>query len=178
MENNSKRLTVEIAGNSLSIVTDEPEEFVRMIGSMVSDRIGALTKNSFRISTTDAALLCAIEAVGDKLKAERRVRSLEAQNELYSANLKSLQSELDDIRSRTGLDSAETGESAETAAADESTKETIGAAISESTAEDKIRALEKYLESKKTGANQTTPSGGKSREEKIRYIESLLRGND
>lgn len=58
--------------------------------------------------------------------------------------------------------------------------ETIAGAIADVTAETssndgdtKIRALEKYLSSKNSGT-----SGGKTREEKIRYIESLLRGND
>ena len=40
-------------------------------------------------------------------------------------------------------------------------------------AQDKIQLLERYLDSRKNGAD-----GGMSRDEKIRYIESLLRASD
>lgn len=163
-----KRVSVEIAGNSLSLVTDEPEEFVRMIANMLDSRMSSLTKNSFRISTTDAALLCAIEALGDKLKAERKVRSLEAQNELYNVNMQNLEAELEALRASQTTDDTSSVSSAET----------IGAVLrnsEESSSEDKIRALEKYLENKKSSDRHDS---AKTREEKIRYIESLLRGNN
>lgn len=175
MENNTKkRVSLSIAGNSLSLVTDEPVEFVQMIGKMLDERMTALTKNNFRISTTDAALLCAIEALGDKLKAERKVRSLEAQSDLYEVNLRNLREELAAAKS----DSAPS-DSDEIIAHSEA--ETISASLKSSdnqpsSPEDKIRALEKYLENKKSADHQ--PDSAKSREEKIRYIESLLRSND
>lgn len=167
-----KRVTVEIGGNSLSLVTDEPEEFVKMIGKMLDNRMSALTKNNFRISTIDASLLCAVEAIGDKLKAERRIRSLEAQLDLYKVNLSNVQNELETLKSTLQNDDSAAEEAVASA-------ETISAALrnnGESSPEDKIRALEKYLENKKSSDHR--PDSAKSREEKIRYIESLLRGND
>ena len=172
MENNKKKVQVEIAGNPLSIVTDEPAEFVQLLADQLNTRLTSLTKNNFRISTLDAALLCAMEAMGDKLKAEKRVRTLEAQSELYEVNLKNLRKELAERRENSGIDHA---------AASAAQTETISAQLrdadtqGESSPEDKIRALEKYLENKKSA--DAKPSSARSREEKIRYIESLLRGN-
>lgn len=174
MENNTKkRVSLSIAGNSLSLVTDEPVEFVQMIGKLLDERMTALTKNNFRISTTDAALLCAIEALGDKLKAERKIRSLEAQSDLYEVNLRNLREELAAKSDSASSDSDEITAHSEA--------ETISASLKSSdnqlsSPEDKIRALEKYLETKKSADHQ--PDSAKSREEKIRYIESLLRSND
>lgn len=172
MENTTKkRVILQINGNTLSLVTDEPEEFVTMIGKMLDNRVTALSKNNFRISTTDAALLCAVEALGDKLKAERRIRSLEAQLDLYKVNMSNLQAELDALKQ---ADDSDTSEKDSLASA-----ETISAALrsgDDSTPEDRIRALEKYLESKHSPDYR--PDSARSREEKIRYIESLLRGSD
>ena len=44
--------------------------------------------------------------------------------------------------------------------------------VSGSTPEEKVSALEKYLENKRTADNP----GGTTRSDKIKYIESLLRG--
>lgn len=171
MENNKKKVSVEIAGNTLTLVTDEPEEFVDLLADQLNKRMGALTKNNFRISTLDAALLCAIESLGDKLKAEKRIRTLEAQAELYEVNLRNLREELAALKEGSEDNTNPTAE-AETICAQLRASSDAG---EESTPEDKIRALEKYLENKKSP--DAKPDSARTREEKIRYIESLLRGN-
>ena len=166
-----KRVSVDICGNSLTLITDENESFVSLLEDTLNEKMKALTKNNFRISTTDAALLCALDATGDRLKAEKRIRSLEAQLALYESNLASLRAELE----KAGVVKEDETPSAEPA------KDTISHELGEvsgaSSHEDKIKALEKYLENKKTDKSSGIRSKV-SREEKIRYIESLLRGNE
>lgn len=171
MENNKKKVSIEIAGNALTLVTDEPVEFVDLLADQLNKRMSALTKSNFRISTLDAALLCAIESLGDKLKAEKKIRTLEAQADLYEVNLRNLREEIAALKEGSEDTTAATSD-AETISAQ--LRESSEAGI-ESTPEDKIRALEKYLESKKTP--DAKPDSARTREEKIRYIESLLRGN-
>lgn len=164
-----RKISVQIAGNPITIVTDEPDEFVKLLTDTVTSRIEETTKNSFRISTLDAALLLTLDFLGDKLKAESKIRTLESQISLYELNLKNARDELEKAKNAAS-DTSETTENSE------NVSETIAGAIAETSSEDgdtKIRALEKYLTSKNSGT-----SGGKTREEKIRYIESLLRGND
>lgn len=162
-----KKISVEIAGSPITLVTDEPEDFVNLITETINERITELTKNSFRISSLDAALLLAVDYLGDKLKAESRIRSLEAQLSLYEVNMQKLK---DEIKQKSELPEDE-----DSAQGAENASEEIGNAIKESSegAESRIRALEKYLDTKKSDSGSA-----KSREEKIRYIESLLRGND
>ena len=166
-----RKISVQIAGNPITIVTDEPDEFVKLLTDTVTSRIEETTKNSFRISTLDAALLLTLDFLGDKLKAESKIRTLESQISLYELNLKNARDELEKAKNAAS-DTSETTENSE------NVSETIAGAIADVTAEtssndgDTIRALEKYLSSKNSGT-----SGGKTREEKIRYIESLLRGN-
>lgn len=164
-----RKISVEIAGNPITIVTDEPDEFVKLLTDTVTSRIEETTKNSFRISTLDAALLLNLDFLGDKLKAESKIRTLESQISLYELNLKNARDELEKAKNAASS-------TPETTENSENVSETIAGAIAETSSEDgdtKIRALEKYLSAKNNGT-----SGGKTREEKIRYIESLLRGND
>lgn len=164
-----RKISVQIAGNPITIVTDEPDEFVKLLTDTVSARIEETTKNSFRISTLDAALLLNLDFLGDKLKAESKIRTLESQISLYELNLKNARDDLEKMKNAASAPSETTENS-------ENTSETIADAIAETSSGDsdtKIRALEKYLSSKSSGT-----SGGRTREEKIRYIESLLRGND
>ena len=164
-----RKISVQIAGNPITIVTDEPDEFVKLLTDTVTSRIEETTKNSFRISTLDAALLLTLDFLGDKLKAESKIRTLESQISLYELNLKNARDELEKAKNAAS-DNSETTENSE------NVSETIAGAIAETSSQDgdtKIRALEKYLSSKSSGN-----SGGRTREEKIRYIESLLRGND
>ena len=164
-----RKISVQIAGNPITIVTDEPDEFVKLLTDTVTSRIEETTKNSFRISTLDAALLLTLDYLGDKLKAESKIRTLESQISLYELNLKNAREELEKAKN-TASSTSETTENSE------NVSETIAGAIAETSSQGgdtKIRALEKYLSSKSSGN-----SGGRTREEKIRYIESLLRGND
>lgn len=169
MEQNTKRkITVEIAGVSLTLVTDENSAFVDTVVAQVSERMEAILSGGLRTgtSTMDAALLCAIDSVGERLKAEKRVRNLEAQLSLYEVNVRNLKEELEKLQNTPPEAPKEDGDGF----ARLSQTLRVGAGDS---AEDKIRTLERYLDSKKNGQD-----GGMTREEKIRYIESLLRGND
>lgn len=169
MEQNAKRkVAAEIAGVGLTLVTDENEAFVENVVSQVNDKMEAILSGGIRTgtSTLDAALLCAIDSMCERLKAEKRIRNLEAQLSLYEVNMRNLREELEKKTEQN--EQASTGESEGFARLSQTLREGGGDA-----AEDKIKTLEKYLDSKKNGQD-----GGMSREEKIRYIESLLRGND
>ena len=107
MENNKKKYTLEIAGMPMTIVTDEPASFVESIITRLNERIAEMTAGSYRISTLDAALLCSIDYLGDKLKAEKRIRNLEAQVSLYEDNIKRLREELDETKAQLANQSAE-----------------------------------------------------------------------
>lgn len=180
MENNSKkRITLEIAGVSLNIVTDESEEFVQKISDTLNDRIAKMRKNSFTISVLDAALLCAIENVSDRLTAEKQSRSLQAQLSLCEMNMRNLRDEIavlkEQARASAVQQKTDSGSqlTLDMNAPDTPAEGILGSlGVSDSTPEEKISALEKYLENKRTAENPT----GTSRADKIKYIESLLRG--
>lgn len=169
MEKNTKRkISIQIAGMNLTLVTDENDAFVDNVVSQVNDKMEAILRGGVRsgTSTLDAALLCAIDSVGERLKAETRVRNLEAQLSLYEVNMRNMKEELEKRQNDAGTNN--TTEPDGFAKLSQTLRDNGG-----EEAEDKIRTLEKYLDSKKSGQD-----GGMSREDKIRYIESLLRGNE
>jgi len=174
MEQNIKRkITVEIAGVNLTLITDENEMFVDGVVRQVNERMEQILSGGLRTGTSmiDAALLCALDAAGDRLKAEKRIRNLEAQISLYEVNMRSLREELDKFTSQAAKE-AERAKNGDTDDGFTRLSEMLRAS-GEAGAEDKIQSLERYLESKKNGQD-----GGMTRSEKIRYIESLLRGNE
>ena len=189
MENSTKkRISLDIAGVSLNIVTDESEEFVKKIADTLNDRINRMRRSSFQISVLDAALLCAIENVSERLTAEKQIRSLQAQLNLCEMNIRNLRDENNSLREeakRAAADNAARLAAAKNsktnggdqislgineAKRDEGILDALG--VSGSTPEEKVSALEKYLENKRTADNP----GGTTRSDKIKYIESLLRG--
>ena len=173
MEQSQKRkISVNICGTELSLMTDEPEAFVDSVTEQLNERIETLTKNNFRISQNDAAILCAIDYLCDKLKAERRIKNLEAQLSIYEMNIKKIRAELESQRTPSAAESdAKTSAEAATA---EAASLIMGDGDGKNTStEDKIKALEGYLEKRRS-----SPSTKQSREEKIKYIESLLRGTN
>ena len=158
-QSQKRRISVNICGTELSLMTDEPEAFVDSVTEQ-------LNENNFRISQNDAAILCAIDYLCDKLKAERRIKNLEAQLSIYEMNIKKIRAELESQRT------ASTAEASDAAA--EAASLIMGEGDGKDTStEEKIKALEVYLEKRRAA-----PSTKQSREEKIKYIESLLRGTD
>jgi len=75
---NKNRYTVSVAGIPLSLVTAEEKDFLQALAARLSDEIAAITSHSYYTTKLDAALLCALDAMGEKQKADERIRALEA----------------------------------------------------------------------------------------------------
>lgn len=88
-----EKFTIEIADVPLSILSDEKEEFVEAVVKRLDQEIRDLTVHNKRCSKLDAALLCALDYCAEKVKADKRIRNLEAQISLYDANLRRLREE-------------------------------------------------------------------------------------
>ncbi len=179
MENNTKKkVMVNIAGAHLTLVTDETDGFVNAVEAAVTERMLGLTKANYRVNRTDAALLCAVDFCSEMLKAEKKLINLEAQVALYDSNMRRLREEIIALKQKAGvaLDDTDIAYARELESEGghfsmEQLSDMLRA-TGDDRAEDKIRTLEKYLETRKKGDAE-----GQTREEKLRYIESLLRGD-
>jgi len=94
-----ERYNIKITDIQLTILSDEPEDFVHSTVAQLNDRISDLCVRNKRCSKLDAALLCALDSTGEKIKADKKIKNLEAQISLYEATNKRLREELDALRS-------------------------------------------------------------------------------
>ena len=191
-----KRYELEIADVEMAIISDEREDFVMRLANDLDSGIRYLLKHNKRCSKLDAAILCALDYASDKLKAEKRVRNLEAQVALYDANIRRLREEVarlkgetyvgpavkteepvdSDVEDLKAIDGAE--EASE--AAPEATEETAETAVqlgieeaapAEEAKSDTFRKLDELITRRAIEGDKPETA----RESKLRQIENLLR---
>lgn len=169
-----KKYNVDIAGNQLTLISDEPEEFVRLITDTISGRMNALTRNSFRISALDAALLLSVDYLGEKLKTERRLRGIQSQLSLYEMTVSQLKAENEKLKAALADSKNAKDSDPDAAHTENSPADTVSNTLKNAGGdkESKLKALDDYLDERKSDKDAVA-----SREEKIRYIESILKGN-
>lgn len=184
-----ERYNIEISDIQLSVVSDEPEDFVNSIVEKINERVNDLIVRNKRCSKLDAALLCALDYCGECTKAEKRIRNLEAQISLYDANLKRMREDLaasqkasPAVKSALGIkDSADddTEDKAQSAVTDTEdnaqSDETCTSCAScsadaECAPEDETKKAEEAKPAKENRAE--------SKRDKLEQIEMLLRRND
>lgn len=99
-----EKYDIEIAGIAMTVRTDENEDFVRYVVAELDNRISEMTMRNIRCSKTEAAILSALDYCCDKIRLEKKVKNLEAQVALYTANVNRLKSENQDLKERLGED--------------------------------------------------------------------------
>ncbi len=72
----SKRIKLTVAGIEYYINTDEPENYMRSIAGVVDERMASLTRSNPCLSTTMAAVICALQFCDDNKKLEAEICDL------------------------------------------------------------------------------------------------------
>lgn len=75
MENNKKKISLDIAGNRISIVTDENEEYVRKLAAFIGQRVNSLSLGG--ATKTDAALLLALDLLDENFKLKMKLSEMQ-----------------------------------------------------------------------------------------------------
>ncbi len=188
-----KRYELKIADVEMAIISDEREEFVLRLANELDGNIRDMMKANKRCSKLDAAILCGLDYASDKVKAEKRVRNLEAQVALYDANIRRLREEVarlkgeifvcpapraaaepasDDIADLEAIDGAEEVEiTEETEIQVEITEEVSAVQMEMDMPEEETTEAE--AESEEAEAEEASDDSDKI--EKIRRVEELLR---
>lgn len=81
-----------VAGQLVKFISDEDKDFVKAVVKEVDENVTNAIINSSKISKNEAALLCAFEYCSEKNKAEKKIKSLEAQISLYEETIRRLKS--------------------------------------------------------------------------------------
>lgn len=161
-----KKYDVVIADVEMAILSDEREDFVMRLVSDLDEKIRKITLSSKRCSKMDAALLVALDLSSEKMKADKRIRNLEAQIGLYDANLRRLREENAKLRQAMLEGRPSDSDEIQEDAAQEETEE---AGVQQ------LDMTEHIPAEQEENVEEEAPAA-KSRGEKLRQIESLLRG--
>ena len=68
MENNKRKVSLNIAGNKISLVTDESPEYVEKLAALVSQSVNTLSLSGSGITKMDAALVYALDLLDENFK--------------------------------------------------------------------------------------------------------------
>lgn len=90
-----KRYSVTVSGVPLTIITEESAEFVNKIADTLTSRINLITNHSFCVSKLDAAILCALDAIGEADKNDAKLKALEAELSLLRLDAQDMREQLD-----------------------------------------------------------------------------------
>ena len=150
-----QKYDIEIAGIQLSILSDESKEFVVDLVKKLDTQITDLTVQNKRCAKIDAAILIALDALGEKTKLEQKLKNLEAQVALYEADFRRRRKTAEDGTDKTD---AETKKAAKESLAQLSVEDTVPAekkevpaAPEKNTKSDKLRQIESFLRTVKDG---------------------------
>ena len=78
MANDKKaRVTVDIYGQTYTVVGTEPSSHVRYVASLVDERMREISKHNRHLDSKRIAVLTAVNSVNEFLKMQERVKELE-----------------------------------------------------------------------------------------------------
>lgn len=98
-----EKYDIEIAGIAMTVKTDENEDFVGYVVSELDHKINSMVARNLRCSKTEAAILCALEYNCERARLDKKLKNLEAQVALYSANVNRLKEENTELKKQLGI---------------------------------------------------------------------------
>ncbi|MBQ7383915.1 MAG: cell division protein ZapA [Clostridia bacterium] len=98
-----QKYTITIADMEMNVISDESAEAVEALVGIVDRKMREITMMSKRCSKSEAALLCALDYCSDKIKAQRRLKALEAKLALTEAAVEELEAENEQLREELSL---------------------------------------------------------------------------
>ena len=97
-----QRYKITIADIPMNVTSDESPEAVEALVGVIDRHIREIYHKSNRCSKTEAALLCALDYCADKLKAQRKIKRLEALTAEYEIKIAELEEEIEALKRNNG----------------------------------------------------------------------------
>ena len=73
-----QKYTLTISDIEINVISDESPEAVEALVSIVDRKMREITSKSKNCSKAEAAILCSLDYCSDKIRAQRKIKALEA----------------------------------------------------------------------------------------------------
>ena len=94
-----QKYTLTISDIEINVISDESPEAVEALVSIVDRKMREITSKSKNCSKAEAAILCSLDYCSDKIRAQRKIKALEAKIALTETTVDELIEENEALKS-------------------------------------------------------------------------------
>ena len=95
-----QKYTITIADIEMNVISEESPEAVEALVGIVDRKMREIEGASRRCSKSEAALLCALDYCSERIKAQRKIKTLESRLQIAETTVEELELENEKLRSQ------------------------------------------------------------------------------
>lgn len=95
-----QKYTIRIADIEMNVITEESPEAVEALVCIVDRKVREIEGASRNCTKNEAALLCALDYCSERIKAQRKIKTLESRLAMAETTVEELEIENEKLRAR------------------------------------------------------------------------------
>lgn len=95
-----QKYTIRIADIEMNVITEESPEAVEALVNIVDRKVREIEGASRNCTKSEAALLCALDYCSERIKAQRKIKTLESRLAMAETTVEELELENEKLRSQ------------------------------------------------------------------------------
>ena len=95
-----QKYTIRVADIEMNVISEESPEAVEALVGIVDRKMREIEGASKRCSKSEAALLCALDYCSERIKAQRKIKTLESRLQIAETTVEELEIENEKLRSQ------------------------------------------------------------------------------